>query len=66
MKLTVNGKPVEVPDGASVARLMETLGMRPDGVAVEVNRELVVKKAWATTSLNGGDRVEIVTLVGGG
>lgn len=66
MTLSVNGKELQMPEGADVAALVEHLSLGAKRVAVEVNKELVVKQAWATTVLRDGDRVEIVTFVGGG
>lgn len=66
MKVHVNGELKELPDGATVARLVETLALGGTRVAVEVNKDLVVKKAWTAHVLKDGDRVEVVTFVGGG
>ena len=66
MNVRVNGKPAVLPEESTVASLMENLKLGPRGVAVEVNEQLVVRKDWAATSLREGDRIEIVTLVGGG
>ncbi|MFO1009185.1 MAG: sulfur carrier protein ThiS [Planctomycetota bacterium] len=66
VKVQVNGETRELADGTSVARLLDELGLRPEIVAVEVNRELVTRARRATTELKDGDRVELVTLVGGG
>ena len=66
MQITVNGKPREVQSGATVASLLESLGLEPRGLAVERNLELVPRAAHAATRLNPGDRLEVVTLVGGG
>ncbi len=66
MQLHVNGEPREVPDGLSVAQLLGHLAINAPRVAVEVNAEVVVKALHATTQLRSGDRVEIVTFVGGG
>jgi len=66
MKVQVNGEPRELPDGATVAGLVEALALGATRVAVEVNRELIVKRAWDTHVLKDGDRVEVVTFVGGG
>ena len=66
VKGQVNGETRELADGTSVARLLDELGLRPEIVAVEVNRELVTRARRATTELKDGDRVELVTLVGGG
>ena len=40
--------------------------MKPDRVAVELNRDIVQRDKWAATALNSGDRLEIVHFVGGG
>lgn len=66
MTLQVNGKPLELPAGISVAALVEHLALGAKRVAVEVNRELVVKKEWSGHVLKDGDRVEVVSFVGGG
>ena len=66
MQIIVNGKPREVQSGATVASLLESLGLEPRGLAVERNLELVPRAAHAATRLNPGDRLEVVTLVGGG
>ncbi len=66
MNVQVNGKTTEVPEKASVAALVEQLQLGAKRIAVEVNAELVVKKDWPAKTLNDGDRVEIVSFVGGG
>lgn len=50
----------------TLAQLVETLGMKPDRVAVELNREIAPRDRWAETQLHEGDRLEIVHFVGGG
>ena len=62
----VNEREERVAAGTSVAALVERLGLARTACAVEVNRELVPKRAHADRVLGEGDRVEIVTLVGGG
>lgn len=66
MPIQVNGEPREVPDGCTIAALLELLDVRMKGVAVERNLEVVPRSQHATTALVEGDRVEVVTLVGGG
>ncbi|MEM6671862.1 MAG: sulfur carrier protein ThiS [Planctomycetota bacterium] len=66
MEIQVNGEVDRLPGGATVADLVSSKGLRTDQVAVEVNREIVPRARHAATLLQGGDRVEIVTLVGGG
>ena len=66
MKVTVNSQEVEVPGEASVADLVMQLGLSGRPVAVERNRELVPRSQHAAAHLAEGDRLEIVTAVGGG
>ena len=66
MNLFVNGEPATAPDDVTIAAFLERLGMPQKGVAVERNREIVPKSAYAATRLSDGDRIEIVQFVGGG
>lgn len=66
MTLTVNGKPQEVAEGSTVAELLRLLGLPPARVAVERNREIVPRATFGQVQLAAGDRLEIVTFVGGG
>jgi sulfur carrier protein len=51
---------------ASLEQLIGELGLNGDRVAVEHNGEIVPRTGWAETTLNGGDRLEVVHFVGGG
>lgn len=64
--ITVNGAARRLPAGATVGDLLEDLGLRPELVAVEINRALVPRATRAERRLEEGDAVEVVTLVGGG
>ncbi|MBY0114063.1 MAG: sulfur carrier protein ThiS [Phycisphaerales bacterium] len=66
MRVTVNGETRELPPNATVRTLIETLGLAGKACAAEVNAELVPFRKHPETTLKEGDRVEIVTLVGGG
>jgi sulfur carrier protein len=66
MKLFVNGEARDVPDGATIESLLAALGVDRRRIAVERNQEIVPRAEHATTPLAEGDRVEIVTMVGGG
>jgi thiamine biosynthesis protein ThiS len=65
MKLTINGEP-QLSSAETLGALIETLGMKPDRVAIELNREIVPRDQWPQTPLHDGDRLEIVHFVGGG
>ena len=66
VRIRLNGSPREVPEGTCVGDLVDRLDLRPEQVAVELNRELVQRARYAETALGDGDQVEVVTLVGGG
>lgn len=66
LEILLNGEPFALEGGDTVAALVAQRGLRPEQVAVEVNRAIVPRKQHADHSLRPGDRVEIVTLVGGG
>ena len=64
--VVVNGETRTVPHGTTVAALIGQLGLGDRRVAVERNREVVPRAEHATTVLAAGDKVELVTFVGGG
>ena len=66
LTLLVNGKPQEVPAGTQLPGLLETMGVAGTQVALEVNGELFPRAKWTERDLSAGDRIEVVTLVGGG
>ena len=66
MRATVNGDPLELRDGLSVADLLRQLGVRAERVAVERNGAVVKRARHAEEKIADGDVLEIVTFVGGG
>lgn len=66
MNISVNGENKEVKEGLSVKDLLETLEILPQGIAVELNREIVPRGHYAETLLKEGDAVEVVRMTGGG
>ncbi|RMF87127.1 MAG: sulfur carrier protein ThiS [Planctomycetota bacterium] len=66
MRVRLNGEERELPVGTTVARLLEELKLADKFVAVEHNLEVVPRERHEQTTLAEGDRIEIVTLVGGG
>jgi sulfur carrier protein len=66
MTVSVNGTPRSVPDGLTLSQLVAELGLQKNPIAVELNRSVVPRDRHAETRLAEGDRLEIVTLVGGG
>ncbi|MFY9751595.1 MAG: sulfur carrier protein ThiS [Candidatus Acidiferrales bacterium] len=68
LKITVkiNGEVQEIPEGLSVAALLDHLQMAGDRVAVERNLAILPSAQWNSTPVQAGDSFEIVHLVGGG
>jgi thiamine biosynthesis protein ThiS len=70
LPLVLNGEPYPfVPDAGAaptIAALLERLDLGARRVAVEVNGDVVPRAEHAAHRLAAGDRVEVVTFVGGG
>lgn len=66
MRVTANGDPVELAEGATVSDLLAALGLGGRWVLVERNGEAVRRGDLATTRLAEGDRLELVRAVAGG
>ena len=66
MKIAVNGEDRRLDPGITIAALLKSLELEGKPVAVERNGETVPKSKLDSTRLSEGDRIEIVTFVGGG
>jgi thiazole synthase len=66
MNVTINGEHREIPNGLTVAALLDHLGMAPNRVAIERNLEIAPRARWNEIAVAADDRFEIVHLVGGG
>ncbi|HEV8701262.1 MAG TPA: sulfur carrier protein ThiS [Candidatus Polarisedimenticolia bacterium] len=66
MTIVLNGERREAPGGISVLALLETIGLSPGRVAVEINGRVTRRGEFAGALLREDDRVEVVQFVGGG
>ncbi len=64
--LQVNGEPRTCLAQSQLPELLEHLGFNPRLVAVEYNGEILHRQFWSKTQVQEGDRLEVVTIVGGG
>ena len=64
--ITVNGTATEISAAMTVETLLDTVEVPPNYLAVEVNEEVVPREDYGNVIVGDGDRVEVVTLVGGG
>lgn len=66
MTIRLNGRDHDAIDGSTVMALVETIGLQPGRVAVELNGRVVPRPDYPRTVLRQGDVVEVVHFVGGG
>ena len=66
MEITVNDKPLTLPADTTVKDLLMSLNLADRPCAVEVNKQVVPKRDHQSHKLSDGDKIEVVTLIGGG
>jgi len=66
MKIRVNGQARDVEAGMTVKGLLSALDIKPQGIAVDINREIVPKSRFEETLIKENDAIEIVRMTGGG
>ena len=69
MKIKVNGKEknIDLENGKPLLSItLESLGYKPNTIVVEVNDLIISSTKWKNKILKEGDRLEIVSIVGGG
>ncbi|OPY88415.1 MAG: Sulfur carrier protein ThiS [Syntrophaceae bacterium PtaU1.Bin231] len=66
MKIRINGRDETLERPVSLEELLEEKGLMPERVVIEYNLEIVSRDRWPRIVLREGDRVEIVSFVGGG
>jgi len=69
MKIKVNGREKEIElskENALLSKTLQLMGYKPNTVVVEHNNLVVNSKKWKDVHLKDGDKLEIVSIVGGG
>ena len=66
MKIMLNGQEKILTTPATIAALLQDMGLGDRRVAVEVNREIVPRSRHGEIQLKDNDRVEVVLAIGGG
>ena len=66
IQLQVNGEAQQCAPATPLPDFLQQLGLNPRLIAVEYNGEILHRQFWDSTTLQAGDRLEIVTIVGGG
>ncbi len=66
IKINLNGRPLSVPTGTTVYKVIKKIKAQPSKVAIELNREIIKKKNISKIHLKNKDKLEIVHFIGGG
>jgi thiamine biosynthesis protein ThiS len=66
LTIVVNGNQTDIPDSSTISDLISQLGLKSERVAVELNKKIVRRAEWDSTTISEGDRLEVVHFVGGG
>jgi thiamine biosynthesis protein ThiS len=66
LRVKINGEEREVAEGTTLETLVGLLGLEPERLAVERNRQVVRRAEWSLTVLEEADSIEVVHFVGGG
>jgi sulfur carrier protein len=64
--LQLNGEPRSCAPQTPLPDFLQQLGMNPRLIAIEYNGEILHRQFWEQTQIQAGDRLEVVTIVGGG
>jgi thiamine biosynthesis protein ThiS len=65
INVKINGEARDVPEG-TVSTLLQELGLHPQLIVVEHNREILDRGSFDDTRISAGDQIELVHFVGGG
>ncbi len=66
IQVRVNGKDRDIEPGQTIHSLLESLGLHPGMVVVELNKQILARSTYAAHQVQPGDTIELVHFVGGG
>lgn len=66
LKIKVNGQEIELERNVTLSEFLDSRGFIPERIVVERNLEIVTAEAWNQIFLDDGDKLEILSFVGGG
>ncbi len=66
MQIFINGEKRDITSNCTVFELLDEKGVTPKAAVVELNGEILKQELWQNTSLNAGDKLEILIFMGGG
>lgn len=66
MKIVLNGEQHHLNQESHVTDLIESLQLGNQAIAVAINRKIIPKSLWSSTTINELDVVDVVRAIGGG
>jgi len=66
MTIIINGDTKEIPHGLNLDGVLEFFSLPSQRVAVELNKTVIPRREWSTTTVAESDRIEVIHFVGGG
>ena len=66
MTLTVNGENRDLEENTTLIGLLESFSLNPEATAVQLNDDILERRTFKSITLNEGDTVELIRIVGGG
>jgi thiamine biosynthesis protein ThiS len=66
MEIILNGKPKQVSPNTTIMDILKEHHLKPEQVVIELNERIVERKKFRATPFQAGDKIEILTFVGGG
>ena len=64
--ITINGDSKEIPKGSNLEDVLNFFSLPSQRVAVELNKTVVPRREWSTTTVSDSDKIEVIHFVGGG
>lgn len=66
MKITLNGKEKELESVCTITELIESVGQKPQRIAVQLNSQIIKREQYSEQTITDGDIIEMLQFVGGG
>ncbi len=66
MNILLNNMPETLLDGLTIKKLLEQKNIQNKYFAVEINRKIIPKSDHDSYVIKDGDKIEVITAIGGG
>ncbi len=66
MNISLNQHTIEIAQNSTLTDLLSSQEIKPEGIAIAINNQIIARKEWATTSLQPNDNIVIIQATYGG